>query len=78
VAEDGYLDWQWDARAEAGDLLGRVGNDDQLGGVLRDDLFAQQGAAHSLDKVQIGIDLVGAVDGDVCLGRARESGDGNA
>ena len=51
--------------AERLDPFRLVGNHDHAVGSRRHDLFPQQGAAAALDEVERGVDLVGAVDGQV-------------
>ena len=57
---------------QPGDELALVGDDHHQPPGARDDLLAQVGAAEALDQVEAGIDLVGAVDHDIELGRLRE------
>ena len=49
--------------------LAVVGHDHDPAAGLGDDLLPQEGTAPTLDQIQGGIDLVGAIDGDV--GRRR-------
>ncbi len=55
-----------------------IGDHDEARGCRGDDLFPQQRAATALDQVQIGRDLVGAIDREVELGRLLERGEGDA
>lgn len=64
--------------AEAGDELGVVDDDDELVGGGLDHLLAEEGAAAALDEVEVGVDLVGAVDGEVDVGVGVEGGEGDA
>src|SRR5690606_19518016 len=64
--------------AERIDELARIGDDNHPVGGGGDDLFAQQGAAAALDEVHAGVDLVGAVDGEVEAVEGVEVGKGNA
>ncbi|MCK7517104.1 MAG: hypothetical protein MZV64_04980 [Ignavibacteriales bacterium] len=52
------------SRAQTRRGLGLVDDDDHAAGYRRGDLLAQRAAA-ALDQVQIGIDLVGAIDGHI-------------
>ena len=64
--------------AQHRDLLARVTDDDQLPGRRSDDLFPQQRAAAAFDEIQLRIEFVGAVDGDVDLLEFLERGQRNA
>ena len=59
------LDGQGPGGAEAGDQLGGLGDDHDVTGGGQDQLLAEEGAAAALEEAQGGVDLVGAVDGQV-------------
>ncbi|KAG4910210.1 hypothetical protein JHK82_056235 [Glycine max] len=58
--------------------LGLVDDDDELLAGALDHLFSKEGAAAALDEVEEGIDLVGAVDGEIDGGVGVEIGEGDA
>lgn len=53
--------------AEHGDLLAGVGDDDKFLGSGRDNFFVEQRAAAAFDQVELWIEFIGTVDGDVDL-----------
>jgi hypothetical protein len=53
------------ADAESLDDFRFVRDDDESERLLLDDLLAQQRTAASFDQAQIGVDLVGAIDGEI-------------
>ncbi len=55
----------------------KLTNDNELVGADLDHLLAEEGATAALDKVEVGIDLVGTVDGDVELGMGVEGDEGD-
>ena len=55
----------------------KLTNDNKLIGADLDHLLAEEGATAALDKVEVGIDLVGTVDGDVELGMGVEGDEGD-
>ena len=71
-AETVDLDRQREARRASSTSFERSAMTIIRGGGRRHDLFAQQRAAAALDQRQIGIDLVGAVDGQIELRRLVE------
>ena len=73
-AERHHFDRQRET-AERRDPFGAVGDHHHAGGRRRDDLFPQQRPAPALDQGQVGRDLVGAVDGEIELGRLVERGE---
>ena len=58
--------------------LGLINDDDELLAGALDHLFSKEGAAAALDEVEEGIDLVGAVDGEIDGGVGVEIGEGDA
>ena len=69
------LDGQRVLAPEARRELGRIDDDDLAQARLRDDLLAEQRTAAALDQVELGVDLVRAVDRQVddgVLGQRRE------
>ena len=58
--------------SEKRDGFGRVGDNDHFLCDGSNDFFAEEGAASPLDQVELGIDLVGAVDGDINFGMVVE------
>ena len=75
-AEGDHLDRQGEG-AEMGDLLGGVGDHDHLVRGGRDDLFAQMRPAAPLDEVQVGVEFIGPVDGQVKPARLFQRDDGD-
>lgn len=59
-------------------LLARVGDADELLGEARDDLLLEEAGAAALDAVELGVDLVGAVEVDVEVLAARAGAAGEA
>jgi hypothetical protein len=59
-----YLDWQWKL-AEHGNNLAGVSDHHHLLRCRSDDLLASQRPAAAFDQIQLGIDFIGAIDGDV-------------
>ena len=55
----------------------KLTNDNELVGADLDHLLAEEGATAALDKVEVGIDLVGTVDGYVELGMGVEGDEGD-
>src|SRR5690606_30324295 len=73
------VDFNWERIAAEGiDELAGIGDHDHLVGGRRDDLLAQQGTAAALDEVHVGVDLVGAIHGEVEAIEGIEVGKGNA
>ena len=73
-----HLDWKR-APTEPGHLLAGIDDHDHSLGRRRDDFLAQHGAALALDRSQLRIELVGAVDGQIELcqcveGQHRQAG----
>ena len=66
------------ASAEAVHELGVVDDHDELVGGGLDHLLAEEGAAAAFDEVEVGVDLVGAVDGEIEAGIVVEDGEGDA
>ena len=64
--------------SEDGNNLSRVRNYDHLLRCGGDNLFPQQRAASTLNEVQVGTNLVGAIDGDVELRMLVQRGQRNA
>mmetsp|Transcript_21149 Transcript_21149/g.60663 ORF Transcript_21149/g.60663 Transcript_21149/m.60663 type:complete len:275 (+) Transcript_21149:2000-2824(+) len=77
VAEGGDLHGDGEAGAKAVGQLRLVNNNNELVGADLDHLLAEEGAAAALDKVEVGVDLVGTVDGDVELGMGVEGDEGD-
>lgn len=46
-------------------VLAEVGNNDKLLGSLSNDLLLQVGSSASFDGIQLSIDLISSVDGDI-------------
>ena len=59
------LDREGPGGAEAVDQLGGLGDDHDVAGGGQDQLLAEEGAAAALEEAEGGVDLVGAVDGQV-------------
>jgi len=51
--------------SERRDLLRPIGDDHQPPGVCGNDFFPDQRSAAPLDQIKLGIDLVGAIDGEI-------------
>ena len=62
---------------EARDQLGLVDDADKLVRDELDHLLAQEGASAALDEVELRVDLVGAVDGEVEARDGVEGGEGD-
>ena len=70
TAEGDDLDGQAVKCAELRGHFGFVDDDDFALAGLRDDFLVEQGAAAALDEIELRIELVGAVDGEIDGGRA--------
>ena len=77
-AEGEDLDRHCPGRAELVGKFGLVDHDDQALSGLGDDFFPQQRAAAAFDHVEIGIDFIGAVDGQVDARMMLECAERNA
>ena len=55
----------------------KLTNDNELVGADLDHLLAEESAAAALDKVEVGVDLVGTIDGDIELGVRVEGDEGD-
>ena len=77
-AEGDDLDRQRPVAAELIGKLGLIHHDDQARAGLGDDFLAQQGAAAAFDHIEIGIDFVSAIDGEVNARMMLERGERDA
>ena len=65
-----HLDGQVVKRAQLRRHFGFIDDDDFALAGLRDDFLVEQGATAALDEIELRIDLVGSVDGEIDGGRA--------
>lgn len=78
VAEGRDLDGDGEARSESVAEFGFIDDDDEFVRADLDHLFAEEGSASALDEVEVGVDLIRAIDGHVELGVRVEGDEGDA
>ncbi len=78
VAEGRDLDGDGEARSESVAEFGFIDDDDEFVRADLDHLFAEEGSAPALDEVEVGVDLIRAIDGHVELGVRVEGDEGDA
>ena len=64
--------------AEHGDLFAGVCDDDEFLGGGRDNFFVEERTAAALDEIELRVEFIGTVDGDVDVLHFVEAGEGNA